>query len=175
MSLSYIYKFKVQCLEFIPGYLGYLTGAQPSFGHPITLYIIAANIILALLATVFAYTFNTLYLKNKHALIIRHEIGTPQQNLISLKKLILGALVMTLLIIGLILIKFLIPPCNRQQSLPWPILFNILASVQLMLAKNVNAWNHYKQVLRIERDNLEFSSFNPRQIFGKRNRVSAIA
>ena len=138
------------------------------------MYLIAPNIILALLATVFAYTFNTLYLKNKHALIIRHEISTPQQNLISLKKLILEALVMTLLIIGLIVTNFLIPPCNRQVSLPLASLY-IIASVQLMLSKNENAWNHFKQVLRIKRDNLEFSSLNSRQMFGRRNRVSAIA
>ena len=172
--MLHIYKYKVHCLGFIPGYLGYLTGAQPSSGNPIDMYLIAANIILALLATVFAYTFNTLYLKNKHALIIPHEIRTPQQNLISLKKLIFGALVMTLLIIGLIVTNFLILPCNRQLSQPLATLY-IIASVQLMLSKNEKAWNHFKQVLRIKRDNLEFSSFNPRQMFGRRNRVSAIA
>ncbi|XP_023345171.1 uncharacterized protein LOC111714320 [Eurytemora carolleeae] len=159
---------------FIPGYLGYLTGAQPSSGNPIGLYLNAANIILALLATVFAYTFNTLYLKNKHGLIIPHEISTPQQNLISLKKLIFGTLVMTLLVIVFIVIHSLISPWNRQVSLPLATLY-IIASVQLMLSKNENALNHFKQVLRIKRDNLEFSSFNLRQMFGRNNRVSAIA
>ena len=139
------------------------------------MYINAANAILALLATVFAYTFNTLYLKNKHALIIRHEIGTPQQNLISLKKLIVGALVLTLLITGYILINIIGSLCTRQLTLPLATLY-IGASVQVMLSKNEKAWNHFiKQVLRIKRDDLEFSSFNLRHIFGRKNRVSAIA
>jgi len=76
--------------------------------------------------------------------------------------------------IGLIVTNFLIPPCNRQVSLPLASLY-IVASVQLMLSKNEKAWNHFKQVLRIKRDNLEFSSLNSRQMFGRRNRVSAIA
>ena len=166
--------YKVHCLGFIGEILGYLTGAQLSSGLQNALYIIAANIILALLATVFAYTFNTLYLKNKHALIIRHEIGTPQQNLISLKKLIVGALVLTLLITGYILINIIGSLCTRQLTLPLATLY-IGASVQVMLSKNEKAWNHFKQVLKIKRDDLEFSSFNLRQIFGRRNRVSAIA
>ena len=138
------------------------------------MYINAANAILALLATVFAYTFNTLYLKNKHALIIRHEIGTPQQNLISLKKLIVGALVLTLLITGYILINIIGSLCTRQLTLPLATLY-FVASVQVMLSRNEKAWNHFKQVLKIKRDNLEFSSFNLRHIFGRKNRVSAIA
>ena len=155
-------------------YVGYLVGLKPSSGHDVALYINAVNIMLAVTGTVFAYTFNTLYLKNKHALIIRREIASPQQNLISLKKLIVGSLVLALLILALIGIQTLVPPCNRQKSQPLLVCY-IVVSVQLLFAKNESAWNHFKQVLRIKRDNLEFSSFTSRQIFGRGNRVSTVA
>ena len=129
---------------------------------------------LALTGTVFAYTFNTLYLKNKHALIIRHEIAPPQQNLISLKKLIVGALALALLILALIGIQTLVSPCSRHTTQPL-LAFYIIVGIQLFYSRNESAWNHFKQVLRIKRDNLEFSSFNSRQIFGRGNRVTTVA
>ena len=128
----------------------------------------------ALTGTVFAYTFNTLYLKRKHALLIRREIAPPQQNLISLKKLIVGALALALLILALIGIQTLVSPCNRQRIQPLLVCY-IVEGVQLLFSKNDSAWNHFKQVLRVKRDNLEFSSFNLRQMFGRVNRVSTVA
>ena len=129
---------------------------------------------LALTGTVIAYTFNTQYLKRKHAMIICHEIAPPQQNLISLKKLMVGALVLALLILALIGMQTLVPPCSRQTTQPL-LGFYIIVGVQLLFSKNESAWNHFKQVLRVKRDNLEFSSFNSRQMFGRGNRVSTVA
>ena len=163
----------IHCLGFINSYFGYLLGSKPSSGHDIALYLNAVNIMLALTGTVFAYTFNTLYLKNKHALIIRHEIAPPQQNLISLKKLIVGALALALLILALIGIQTLVSPCSRQITQPLLVCY-IVVGVQLFFSSNESAWNHFKQVLRIKRDNLEYSSFNSRQIFGRGNRVSTV-
>ena len=162
------------CLGFINPYVGYLLGSKPSSGHDIALYFNAVNVMLALTGTVFAYTFNTLYLKNKHAMIIRHEIAPPQQNLISLKKLMVGALALALLMLALINTQTLVSPCSRQTTQPLSVGY-IIVGVQLLFSKNESAWNHFKQVLRIKRDNLEFSSFNLRQMFGRGNRVSTVA
>ena len=164
----------IHCLGFINSYFGYLLGSKPSSGHDIALFLNAVNVMLALTGTVFAYTFNTLYLKNKHAMIIRHEIAPPQQNLISLKKLMVGALALALLMLALINTQTLVSPCSRQTTQPLSVDY-IIVGVQLLFSKNESAWNHFKQVLRIKRDNLEFSSFNLRQMFGRGNRVSTVA
>ena len=173
-SLSSFIEMKIHCLGFISSYLGYLVGSKPSSGHDTAMYLMAVNFMLALTGTVSAYTFNTLYLKNKHALIIRHEIAPPQQNLISLKKLIVGALTMALLILALIGSQTLVSPCYRQNHQPL-FVYYIIVGVQLFFSNDKSAWNHFKQVLKINRDNLEFSSFNSRQMFGRGNRVSTVA
>jgi len=172
--LSSFFEIIIHCLGFLSPYVGYLLGLKPSSGHDISLYLNAVNIMFALTGTVFAYTFNTLYLKRKHALLIRREIAPPQQNLISLKKLIVGALALALLILALIGIQTLVSPCNRQRIQPLLVCY-IVEGVQLLFSKNDSAWNHFKQVLRVKRDNLEFSSFNLRQMFGRVNRVSTVA
>jgi len=107
-------------------------------------------------------------------MIIRHEIAPPQQNLISLKKLMVGALALALLMLALINTQTLVSPCSRQTTQPLSVGY-IIVGVQLLFSKNESAWNHFKQVLRIKRDNLEFSSFNLRQMFGRGNRVSTVA
>ncbi|XP_023345035.1 uncharacterized protein LOC111714208 isoform X3 [Eurytemora carolleeae] len=159
---------------FISPYLGYLLGSRASNGHDIAWYTTDVNAMLALTGTVFAYTFNTLYLKRKHALIIRREIAPPQQNLISLKKLMVGALALALLALAVFVIQTLVSPCNRQTTQPL-LVCCIVVGIQLFYSKNESAWNHFKQVLRVKRDNLEFSTFNSRQMFGRGNRISLVA
>ena len=174
LILISFFEIKIHCLGFISSFVGYLVGSIPSSGHDIALYLNAVNIMIALTGTVFDYSFNTQYLKRKHALIICHEIAPPQKNLISLKKLIVGALAFALLILALIGIQILVPPCSRQTTQPVLACY-IVVGVQLFFSRNEIAWNHFKQVLRIKRDNLEFSSFNLRQMFGRGNKVSTVA
>ena len=170
LSLSSFFEIIIHCLGFISPYLGYLLGSRPSYGHDIAWYSTDVNVLLTLTGTVFAYTFNTLYLKRKHALIIRQEIAPPQQNLISLKKLMVGALVLALLALTVFVIKTLVSPCNMQTIEPLLVCY-IVVGIQLFYSKNKSAWNHLKQVLRVKRDNLEFSRHMP----GRGNRVSSVA
>ena len=116
----------------------------------------------------FAYCFNTLYLKHKHALIINHEISHSPKNLIVMKKSLIGVGVLLMLI----LVAFGVQTMMEGRAKGPALLFLpccVVTCINLYFSLNKTIIEHAARVWKLKKESLEFQC--ARFKFFRNNRV----
>lgn len=146
-------------IDFFASGTGYFTGLEPSSGQSNIQICNAVNISMAVVVIVFAFTFNTLYLKYKHAVIINSEVGQAQKNLIDIKTALTAVTILLLLVSSAIVVQ------NFVDSEETPLIQLLLpcctvTMINMYFCKNQNVVAHFTHWLKGKRDALEFSLLN---------------
>ena len=144
-------------VEFTPAPASYLIGIPSSSGLNLDLLVIAVNILIACLAIISVYYFNTDYLNQRNAVIIQQENMSSKKNLFPLKVLVI---IIVALFLVILIMNGIQTAGGGQDRYQIQTLLPCLAELILSLyaSQNKNVRNQVKLVLRRERERFEFSN-----------------
>ena len=149
--------FSLLFVEFTPVPASYFIGIPSSSGLNLDLLVIAVNILIACLAIISTFCFNTYYLNQRHAVIIEQENQSSKKNLISLKVLVIIIVAFFLVILIMNGIQTVGAGQDQYQiQTLLPCLAELILS--LYASQNKNVRNQLKLVVKRERERFEFSN-----------------
>ena len=129
------------------------------------------NILTAASAITFVYCFNTWYLKQKHAALIMQEcpVRSSKGNLLSLKKLLLGIILILILIIAMILIQTL-GQGKHKNTVQALLSCCVLTILNIYYAQNKNVLKMVENAIKKMKERFEFTVVYSKASLFVRNR-----
>ena len=155
-------------------HLGFLCGLPVSLDHNVAHLFHIVNILTAASAITFVYCFNTWYLKQKHAALIIHEcpVRSSKGNLLSLKKLLLGIILILILIIAVILIQTL-GQGKHNSILQRLLTCCVLTVLNIYYAQNENVFEMVENAIQKMKARFEFTAiYSTASLFVRNRKVT---